>query len=191
MRLALRLPGRAAVPILVVGTVFLASGAAPARGAAAGADATEGGAASPSDYAIHIAHPATAGMLRLVLDGARRRLATSRCQEVLDEFSGPDGRSLRLRLEELHQTPEGYLRLVVFYDGRTQPRCAGGGVLAVTQVDSRVVYVCPEQLRRWARHDPRWVEATLIHEALHTLGLGENPPSSQEITFAVIRKCGR
>jgi hypothetical protein len=190
MRLALRRSRRSAASVLAMATVLLASGAPSAPGEVAGVDSA-GGGATPPRYAIHVAHAATAGMLRLVLDGARRRLAKPRCQEVLDEFSGADGRSLRLHLEALGQTPEGYLGLVVFYDGRRQPRCAEKGVLAVTRVGSRAVYVCPEEMRHSASHDPRWAEATLIHEALHTLGLGENPPSSREITSAVIRKCGR
>jgi hypothetical protein len=35
----------------------------------------------------------------------------------------------------------------------------------------------------------REAEAILIHEILHTLGLGENPPSSAEITRQVWRRC--
>jgi len=30
----------------------------------------------------------------------------------------------------------------------------------------------------------------MIHEALHTLGLGENPPTSAEITERVLARCG-
>ena len=40
-----------------------------------------------------------------------------------------------------------------------------------------------------ARRNRAWAVATLIHEALHTLGLGENPPSSTEITERVLRRC--
>jgi hypothetical protein len=32
-------------------------------------------------------------------------------------------------------------------------------------------------------------QAIVIHEALHTLGLGENPPSSAEITARVLASC--
>ena len=32
--------------------------------------------------------------------------------------------------------------------------------------------------------------AVIIHEALHSLGLGENPPSSQAITARVLNRCG-
>ena len=31
----------------------------------------------------------------------------------------------------------------------------------------------------------------LIHELLHTLGLGENPPTRSRITDAVMNRCGR
>jgi hypothetical protein len=31
----------------------------------------------------------------------------------------------------------------------------------------------------------------VIHEMLHSLGLGENPPSSREITKQVTARCGR
>jgi hypothetical protein len=33
-------------------------------------------------------------------------------------------------------------------------------------------------------------EAVVIHEVLHTLGLDENPPSSDQITTRVERRCG-
>jgi hypothetical protein len=33
-------------------------------------------------------------------------------------------------------------------------------------------------------------EIIIIHEVLHTLGLRENPPSSEEITRQVTRRCG-
>ena len=161
--------------------------------AASGTRAAEKGAGqpieeSPRRYTVHIAHETTAGMLVGLLDGARERLAEPRCQQVLDDFAAADGRSLRARLEETGRTPEDYLGLVVFYDGRKHPRCDQKGILAVAQPGSRVVWVCPEELLR-TRRDPVWAEAALIHEALHTLGLGENPPSSREITSRVIRRC--
>ncbi len=147
--------------------------------------------ARAEQYAIHIDHETTAGTLHRVLDRARERLAESRCQQVLDDFADANGRSLRDRLAETGRTPEDYLGLVVFYDGRKHPRCAQKGILAVANVGSRVVWVCPDELYTKAGRDPVWAEAALIHEALHTLGLGENPPSSREITSQVIRRCRR
>jgi len=142
-------------------------------------------------YAIRIAHEATAGTLKRLLDEARERLARPACQEVLDDFVASDGRSLRSHLDDVGCSPEAYLELLIFYDGRKQRRCLQGGNLAVTNVGGRVVHVCPEELRTRARRNPAWAEAAIIHEALHSLGLGENPPSSQEITAQVLRRCGR
>ena len=64
-----------------------------------------------------------------------------------------------------------------------ETRSCAKGALAVTEPGSRVVRVCGSRLvwRTWQQNS-RQVVAALIHEALHTLGLGENPPSSVEIT---------
>jgi hypothetical protein len=35
------------------------------------------------------------------------------------------------------------------------------------------------------------MRAVIIHEMLHSLGLGENPPSSKEITLRVMQRCWR
>jgi hypothetical protein len=180
MLAALRRARRLAAPVSLA---FMAAGLREPAGAAD----LPGGAAMP--YAIHVDHENTAGLLRELLDGARERLAEPRCQQVLDAFADADGRPLRARLEETGQTAEGYLGLIIFYDGRKHPRCGRKGTLAVTKVGSRAVWVCPGELADKALHNPVWAEATIIHEALHTLGLGENPPSSREITSRVIRAC--
>jgi hypothetical protein len=44
--------------------------------------------------------------------------------------------------------------------------------------------------RSLRRAAPGIRENTLIHEMLHSLGLGENPPSSGEINGQVMRRCG-
>ena len=80
---------------------------------------------------------------------------------------------------------------MLFYDGASQPRCQAKGVLAVTAPGSPVVFVCPDAIREGYHRQPLYVEATLIHEALHTLGLGENPPTSREITSRVVSRCHR
>jgi hypothetical protein len=51
------------------------------------------------------------------------------------------------------------------------------------------VFVCAQQFVAAARRDPMVADAALIHESLHSLGLGENPPSSSEITSRVISAC--
>lgn len=146
-------------------------------------------AKSPPRYAIHIAQAITASTLHRVLDRARERLSDPVCQQVLDDFRDGEGRPLRARLEETGQTPEDYLGLIIFYDGRTHPRCAQEGIFAATSAGSRAVFVCPRELEKVTQLNAALAEATLIHEALHTLGLGENPPTSRQITAGVIRRC--
>jgi hypothetical protein len=62
--------------------------------------------------------------------------------------------------------------------------------LAVTAPGSRAVWVCP-QFALEQRRDPGLAEVTLLHEALHSLGLGEDPPSAAEITSRIVTRCGR
>jgi hypothetical protein len=144
---------------------------------------------APPRYAIHIAQATTAFALHRVLDGARARLTDPACQQVLDDFRDTEGHPLRARLERTGLSPEDYLGLVIFYDGQTHPRCAQEGIFAATSVGSRAVFVCPRELQRVVQLNEAVAEATVIHEALHTLGLGENPPTSREITAGVLKRC--
>jgi hypothetical protein len=54
---------------------------------------------------------------------------------------------------------------------------------------SRVVQVCGRRFGAVARRNPRLAEASVIHEMLHSLGLGENPPDPQVITGRVLDLC--
>ncbi len=82
-----------------------------------------------------------------------------------------------------------YLTMVKFIDD-TRHRMCVTGVLAFTVPGSRVVRVCSNELTRINAQQPDYVVASLIHEILHTLGLGENPPSAREITARVLARCG-
>jgi hypothetical protein len=137
---------------------------------------------------IRIPDPGTATIVRHALDDAARRLAYERCQQVLSDFRAADGRPLTAGLETLQVDIREYLRLVLFEDGSQHQSCANA--LAYTLPGSRVVYVCGPAIDRAWRMNPDHVVFTLIHETLHTLGLGENPPSSLEITRRVRLKCG-
>jgi hypothetical protein len=140
---------------------------------------------------VRIAHAATADTVRQALRGAEQRLEAEGCRVVFAEFSDASGRPIQETLDRIGHTPGSYLHQILFYDGSRLRRCQAGRVLAVANPGSRVVQVCPEAIRSRYRRDPRYVEAILIHEALHTLGLGENPPSSFEITTRVIARCTR
>lgn len=132
-----------------------------------------------------------AAAVRKAVTGARRRLGEPKCQELLSEFSDASGRPLRAALEDLGRTPQEHLDEVFFYDGSSQPRCGKSGILAVTAPEGRLVFVCVAQFVR-AYHKSRLeTEYIVIHEMLHTLGLGENPPSSRQINARVATQCGR
>jgi len=124
-----------------------------------------------------------------VLTGAYERLGERRCQQVCSEFQDQAGRPLQDALDALDQTGQSYLGLVIFYDGSRRPLCSQRGIMAVAAPGSRIVWVCPDEFRARARRNQFHAEATLIHEALHTLGLGENPPTSQEISSRVVAQC--
>jgi hypothetical protein len=80
------------------------------------------------------------------------------------------------------------LRAVAFLDGTGQPLCRSGKVVLVSSPDVPRVVVCPG-FARLERDQPRVAESLVIHELLHTLGLGENPPSPAEITGRVEARC--
>ena len=122
------------------------------------------------------------------LERAAARLERPACAGLLDEFQDGSGRSLHDNLEAVGLPAREYLGRVFFYDGLDNGRCSAPGILAQTEPGSHVVRVCSSFFRQ-AGHDPELGEATIIHEALHTLGLGENPPSSQEITARVLKAC--
>ena len=170
------------VVLLIVGSVALAARSSPWR-------ACEPPRESPAAFRVLV--PAGRGeVVHGRLAGARHRLAQPRCGSVLTEFSDAAGQPLEQRLRELGFTPQGYLSQVLFEDGSGVRPCASSKVLAVTNPGSRVVFLCPEFVQV-ARRDPVEAELVLIHEVLHTLGLEEGPPSSQEITGRVEKRCRR
>jgi len=132
---------------------------------------------------------ATRGALLRVARRALQRLESEECRRVYSDFADGQGRTLQANLDALGQTPSGYLRMILFADGSRKDRCQKEPVLAVTSAGSRVVYLCAERFERGARQNPTHAAATLIHETLHTLGLGENPPTSNQITDGVLARC--
>jgi hypothetical protein len=153
-----------------------------------------GGAAEPSEakerYRIRVPHRAGTAVRRAVLS-VQRRLADGECRRVLSDFSSrTQGQPLRDVLESRGVTAEEHLAALVFKDGSGKPTCASPEILAFTQVDGDTVYVCAPQFTRAVENDPAFADVVLIHELLHTMGLGENPPTSREITARVEERCG-
>lgn len=133
-----------------------------------------------------------------VRDAALRRieeaahwLSFPECQQLLLDFADERGKPLVRKLVELGVTAIEYLRLIVFEDGTGRSRCRQSGILAFTTPGSRVIYLCGRDFMRAAQRAPEEVRAIVIHEMLHSLGLGENPPSSREITRRVTQRCWR
>jgi hypothetical protein len=126
--------------------------------------------------------------VHLAREGAMARLRAPECQRVLSDFQDGAGRSLLENLAPYAEPPDGYLARLPFLDGEGHELCrAGRSQLLTTQGVGRV-FVCKAFLETVVR-DRTSAEVYLIHEMLHTLGLGENPPSSQEITQQVKRRC--
>jgi hypothetical protein len=130
-----------------------------------------------------------AGTVQRSLDRARVRLERPQCQRVFTDFQDASGRPLQEALDRAGHSGGDHLGTLLFYDGSGQPRCGGPRTLAFTWVGSQIVFVCAQQFVAAARRDPILADAALIHESLHSLGLGENPPSSSEITSRVISRC--
>ena len=131
-------------------------------------------------------------------EGATRRLQAEECRKVLTDFTDAQGHSLRENLETKGLDAAAYLRTVTFLNGsRTRSCRQGSKVLLVATPGVGSVAVCPmggdpfsTRFAQVQLRDPSFAEFIVIHEMLHTLGLGEDPPTSEEITRQVRLRCG-
>ncbi|HET7295415.1 MAG TPA: hypothetical protein VFM88_23570 [Vicinamibacteria bacterium] len=146
-------------------------------------------AAEAVPFRVRMPYIETAQAVRRVLGAADGRLARSTCQEVLTDFRDGSTRTLKDALDANGVSARDYLRWILFVQDRGSRACKVKGTVAVTEPGSRVVFICPRAFLEMAQTDPERAEATVIHEMLHSLGLGENPPSSKEITERVLRRC--
>jgi len=122
---------------------------------------------------------------------ARARLREAACHAVFDAFTDADGRRLSERLSALNTNGSDYLSTIYFASGRNLSACQKATTAAFTEPGSRVVYLCDARFVALQHTDAARAIHLVIHEALHTLGLREKPPSSEEITAVVARSCGR
>jgi hypothetical protein len=136
---------------------------------------------------VHFAPGREQQWVKLAVDGAVRRFQDPGCQRLLDDFTDETGRSLRQRLADQGQTFGEHLRSVWFMDGRPVAACRVRNRTAFSTPGGRLVFFCDEAFRRQV---DSYHELLVIHEVLHTLGLGENPPSSEAITRQVTARCG-
>ena len=139
-------------------------------------------------FRVRLSRPEESWAVRAALRGAMKRIDRQECRLILTDFADDRGRKLQDNLDSLGLAGPEYLTFILFRDG--DPRlCVRGHMLAFTTPGSRVVFVC-SQLAETQRRDALLAEAMVIHEALHTLGLSEDPPSSEEITRRVLARCG-
>jgi hypothetical protein len=123
------------------------------------------------------------------IDGAARRLAVPECQRVLTDFTDPEGRTLAENLARRGKTPIEFFNSLYLWEDRETPICLRRGTLAFTAPGQVVIRICSRRFKEVSMDQPRYGDAILIHEMLHALGLGENPPRSRDITRQVLARC--
>jgi hypothetical protein len=130
-----------------------------------------------------------AAAVRQTVEGARVRLGEPSCQSLLEEFKAEDGLNLKAHLDGSGKTLAGHLSELHFFDASELRACRSSRVYAFTRPGLGAVYVCTRQFTATRLREPQHLEAVVIHELLHTIGLGENPPSSEYITARVKDRC--
>ncbi len=127
---------------------------------------------------------------------AALRLQRPECAGLLTDFTDRGGRTLEENLQPLGVSASRYVFRLMFVDGSRLPMCRGRSVAMVVTPGLPHVFVCPagsgrlnSRLARIDAENASLADAMIIHEMLHTLGLGENPPSTFEITDRVLRRC--
>jgi len=158
----------------------------------AGTAASDVSRAAPKSAAaasrVYIADARVRRAAQSALQVASTQAATRRCQRVLSEFADRDQQPLASRLHALRLPLQEYVRTVVFVDGGSLPACRKS-VLALTMPGSRVVHLCGAAFADVAEHSPVEAGVLVMHEVLHTLGLGESPPSPAFISRRVRELC--
>jgi hypothetical protein len=142
---------------------------------------------------VHLSDGWAQARLMQAVFGAQARLMRPECQRVVADFQDGEGRPLLERLNATGMTAPEYLeKKVWFVDGDDTPRCRRSPrVAAFTTPGHHVVKICSARFSRAFERQPVAAEMLVIHEMLHTLGLGEKPPSSAVITATVTKRCGR
>ena len=132
--------------------------------------------------------PGDASVAEVARQGAIARLRNPECRQVLSDFTGTNGRPLQDNLGKFGVGPDEYLAVLPLLDGRERPLCRGNQSQLLTSAGVPRVFVCKAFLETVYQRRVM-AEVYVIHEMLHTLGLGENPPTSHDITQKVVKRC--
>jgi len=126
--------------------------------------------------------------VRRAIDLARAKLALPGCPQVYEDFALPNGDTPQRELERMGIGPEEFLETLVFTDGSRESACRTGPAFLRTTPGSGLIRVCPG-FARLQTADPGMSASLIIHESLHALGVGEDPPTSKDITRRIERRC--
>jgi hypothetical protein len=138
----------------------------------------------------HFRSVLTAFWVRRAVNDAARRLQQPDCRRVLTDFTDQSGNLLSANLSRLAMTPAEFVeRALLFVDAGEEGPCLSDSRAAFTAPGSRVIYVCTSRLILRGSGPNAKMGLVIIHEALHALGLGENPPPSAQISQQVTRRC--
>jgi hypothetical protein len=117
------------------------------------------------------------------------RLKRPECLAVLSDFRDGQDHLLKENLAALRMTAPEFFTSLTFVDGSQKPVCGRYYVAAFASPGIPVISVCTPTFVRICREDRGLAADLLIHEMLHALGLGENPPTSLDITLRVRKRC--
>lgn len=151
-----------------------------------------GAAAGAGDGALPEVDPRLGGYVAEIVARAARRFEGPGCSGLLDLYDDArTGRPLAATLRASGETPASHFARLRFYYGDDRVQCRWREAWAWAAIGSDAVFVCRGRFTALAKKSEKSAADVLVHEALHTLGLGENPPASHEITAAVHAQCGR
>lgn len=148
-------------------------------------------ATEPRWPGLYLPNPIGQYAVHWALAGAADWLKKPECRKVFTDFTDQDGVRLDLKLGRFATDEVAYLATVLFRDGSRLPPCSRPATVMFTTPGSKVVFVCEKQFLTLVKTDRPRLSALVIHEALHTLGLGENPPTTKQITDQVMTRCWR
>jgi hypothetical protein len=151
-----------------------------------------GAAEAASGEAVRLSLSHRSGLtleVRAAVLRAYASLEDPRCRQIFVDFRDQSGRTLQQRLDALGQTGQTYLAEMVFSDGSNREACLFPLTLATTTPGNRVIFVCGSKFKSIARRDLQRLAVVILHEELHSLGLGENPPTSEEISRSIAEHC--